>query len=197
MHYSKHTNGLKSKSIKVVKQQFQTLGNSIIFWRNEAVVWTTETHDPNLWLRLVRWSTRWLGLISFSISSVMLRESDQDQAAGQRGGKTKTGEKVGPALLQMCSLRQGASRTISMLESREEPRSKLVFRSHYHTSEIQPYVWLTLVYTFFFNSFSLIFLIDIYIYEVRMVNILTKVLKLHKTVTQNKTRGGKNSLKFH
>lgn len=25
----------------------------------------------------------------------MLRESDQDQAAGQRGGKTKTGEKVG------------------------------------------------------------------------------------------------------
>lgn len=30
-----------------------------------------------------------------------------------------------------------------------------------------------------------------------MVNILTKVLKLHKTVTQNKTRGGKNSLKFH
>lgn len=39
-------------------------------------MWTTETRDPNLRLRLVRWNTRWLALISFSISSIQFIESE-------------------------------------------------------------------------------------------------------------------------
>lgn len=83
---------------KSSKTSFQTLGNSIIFWRNEAVVWTTETHDPRLLLRVVRWNTRWVGLISFSISSIMFIESvlgggrDQDQAQ-DRAEERQTEEK--------------------------------------------------------------------------------------------------------
>ena len=41
--------------------------------RNEAVVWTPEPHDASLWLKVVRQNTAWLGLISFSISSVIFR----------------------------------------------------------------------------------------------------------------------------
>lgn len=85
---------------KSSKTSFQTLGKSIIFWRNEAVVWTTETHDPSLRLRVVRWNTRWLGLISFSISSIMFIESEgAGSSTGQSGGKTSAGEKVGPAFV--------------------------------------------------------------------------------------------------
>lgn len=53
---------------------------------------------------------------------------------GERGGrikrrtvrrKDKHWKKVGPALIQMCLLRQGAPRTKSMLETRKKPWSKL------------------------------------------------------------------------
>lgn len=46
MYSSKHTRGLKSKSIKVAKRHSRQLVTPL--YSNEAFMWTTETHEPSL-----------------------------------------------------------------------------------------------------------------------------------------------------
>jgi len=69
--------------------------------RNEAVVWTPEPHDASLWLKVVRQNTAWLGLISFSISSVIFRVCAR-RAGGQDAAQHKAEERQTPGKIQMC-----------------------------------------------------------------------------------------------
>lgn len=97
-------------------------------------MWTTETHDPSFRRRVVRWDTRWLGLISFSISSTMFRES-----AGRIGtkhgttqGKDKHWRKSRPCIDTDVLTKARCSEDNKHAGNEREPLVK-TFRSHYHT----------------------------------------------------------------
>lgn len=90
---------------------------------------------------VVRWNTRWAGLISFTIRSIKFRvcagEGGRDQAR-DRAEERQTLEKsqVSPAHIQMCLLRQDALRTESMLKTGKEPWTEfLFFPFYYHDTE--------------------------------------------------------------
>lgn len=194
MHPSKTHQRFEVQVNKSSKTPFQTLGNSIIFCRNEAVVWTTETHYPNLLTKS--------GEMDYKIARLdkLLHKqhnvhrfwgSGSEPRTGQSGGggEDKHWRKVDPALIQMCSLRQGAARAISMLETRQGPWSKQFSHSYFRDLAIS----LTNFGLNFWMHFTALLSLN-HIYEVRMLSVLTKVLKLQKTKNKLETKQRREKL---
>lgn len=82
---------------------------------------TKETHDPGLYKESgeIEKKTAWLDKLLNKQRNV--QSEGQDQAQDRAEGRLTLEGDVHPALIQMCSLRQGAPRTINMLESKRNP----------------------------------------------------------------------------